>query len=100
MAIQHTDKWIPTESPLGSNTYEIGIPTNSGFTHIADVPNKEQAQSICDAVNNTAGKGIDPNAVPGLLKACKGLLQCIDTGLDVMKALDDAHRAIKSADLK
>lgn len=98
MAIQHTtDKWIPTESSLGSNTYEVGIPTNSGFTHIADVPNKEQAQLICDAVNNTAGKGIDPNAVPGLLETLNMAIEYLSRGSKIEIL---ALAAIKAAAIK
>ena len=33
------------------------------------------AALICDAVNNTAGKGIDPVAVPGMLRALQGIWQ-------------------------
>ena len=70
---------------------------------------KQQAQLIADAVNNTANKGIDPNAVPGLLEALKEAKDLLHT-LRVeslyrahnqrKKQMDKIEQAIKSADLK
>ena len=37
------------------------------------------ATLICDAVNNTAGKGIDPKAVPGLLKTLIDMVEMKST---------------------
>ena len=68
-----------------------------------------EAQLIADAVNNTANKGIDPNAVPGLLEALKEAKDLLHT-LRVeslyrahnqrKKQMDKIEQAIKSADLK
>ena len=70
---------------------------------------KANAALICDAVNNTAGKGIDPNAVPGLLYIVSELVKksfrkegaSKYTDYSVASSLiDKAKEAIKSAELK
>lgn len=61
------------------------------------------AQLIINAVNNTAGAGIDPNAVPGLLEIAKGLNKVMNAGLDIKAGLslhDELKAAIKSAEIK
>lgn len=71
---------------------------------------KCNAALICDAVNNTAGQGIDPNSVPTLLQATKDLLGFIVSlqMLGQLKGCEDdaaeqvanALNAINSAKLK
>ena len=66
------------------------------------------AALICDAVNNTAGKGINPNAVPELLKVLSIISQHAyddDTPKeDILADFDNmrglAINAIKAAELK
>ena len=84
------------------NTYnKIAIMRgNDGYS-----PNYEQYQTnaalICDAVNNTAGKGIDPVAVPGLLKALQECVKHIThNDPDIPAVLIEAKKAIKSAEIK
>ena len=60
---------------------------------------------IEDAVNNTAGKGIDPNAVPGLLQALEEarrvLILCglIDKSGQADNAVKVVEHAIEKAKL-
>ena len=68
------------------------------------------AALICDAVNNTAGQGIDPNAVPGLLEALQDSnrqiqMMCERMPLDKLTSRDTEQisinaRAIAAAKLK
>lgn len=119
MAIQHTQgKWT-THGSLGDlqiivDNNETGIAERIASVHCFDhhIPSynesKANAALIVDAVNNTAGKGIDPNAVPGLLEA----LQCINEWTEAFdgsqESLEDMRdnikdistQAIKSAELK
>ena len=84
----------------------------------SDLPETEaNAKLILNAVNNTAGKGIDPVAVPQILNALKKLhivahsICGIDAvkniinnpgygGKTLLEALDVALKAIKSAEIK
>ena len=129
MAIQHTQgKWEASqlESIQGGKLPSYIIMSNDGKSQVCHVHpkrtgcgdhsydvTKEQATAnaalICDAVNNTVGKGIDPNAVPGLLEALKEAKDLLHT-LRVeslyrahnqrKKQMDKIEQAIKSADLK
>lgn len=75
MAIQHTQgKWRVKESGRCICSPDKTICQLTGIEDgaLAITPEVEaNATLICDAVNNTAGKGIDPNAVEGLLTTLK-----------------------------
>lgn len=66
---------------------------------------KANAALICDAVNNTAGAGIDPIAVPGMLSALSEarriLILCslIDKSGQAKDAVTIVEKAIKDANL-
>ena len=122
MAIQHTlTDWI-TNSDRSDGLNQIK--TKDGLFTIATVHGfqynqgkrltGEQAQAnaalICDAVNNTAGAGIDPNAVPRLLGALKNILGLVISlkllGLssgcedEIIQAIGESTKAIKATQLK
>ena len=117
MAIQHTQgKWAiyqdlddlqigvqGSKDPKSCDNYRrVCLVTQGGY----EIPDYDEAQAnaalICDAVNNTAGKGIDPNAVPGLLKSLQGLLEVLGDYPDreYEEAIISAKQSIKSAEIK
>ena len=110
MAIQYNQgKWFVGSDHLGN----IVIHSTHGgdIATCDDLANEGQANAalICDAVNNTAGAGIDPNAVPGLLETlntisarCNGnSSDSISDLLNVIQAIKiKADKAIKAAELK
>ena len=107
MAIQYTNfKWTICKGSnliVDDKTGEHIVDTD----HLSDNGNINAAL-ICDAVNNTAGKGIDPNAVPELLKVLGIISQHAyddDTPKgDILADFDNmrglAINAIKAAELK
>lgn len=109
MAIQHTQgEWVFTN---GWNNAERHINCDDKTIVICRAfaanlsPDEAQANAalIVDAVNNTAGKGIDPNAVPGLLEIAKGLDEVMNAGMDIKAGLQlhrELKQAIKAAELK
>lgn len=120
MAILYTQgKWT-TKSTDKPGFFEISSDESNQTCELATVRpsdpmmgcndrSEANAALICDAVNNTAGSGIDPNAVPGLLEALKEAKDLLHT-LRVeslyrahnqrKKQMDKIEQAIKSADLK
>ncbi len=125
MAIQHTPTEWRVKNPAHTNDLNIWCTTIHAYP-FNRVPIKghrtilsrtfggtkeiseANATLICDAVNNTAGKGIDPNAVPELLKVLSIISQHAyddDTPKeDILADFDNmrglAINAIKSAELK
>ena len=110
--------WFTRETINEINDTDIDIHLEGdslGVVPIACIPKyndpklrESNAQLICDAVNNTAGKGIDPNAVPGLLEALEIISEHAyddDTPKgDILADFDNmrglAINAIKAAELK
>ena len=107
-----------SKDPKSCDNYRrVCLVTQGGY----EIPDYDEAQAnaalICDAVNNTSGSGIDPNAVPQILNALEKLhivahsICGIDAvknvinnpgygGKTLLEALDVALKAIKSAKLK
>lgn len=82
MAIEHTQGKFLALNPIeldGTLTDEVSIivtePKQQTICKLDGNNKKANAALICDAVNNTANKGIDPNAVPGMLRALQGIWQ-------------------------
>lgn len=74
-----------------------------GIISAACKESKATAQTATDAVNNTAGNGIDPNAVPGLLEALKDLVYSQNAGMGkkaIQLRIELAKDAIKAAEIK
>lgn len=82
MAVQYTKvKWSykPTDKPgffelhsdQQNQTCELATVRPSDPMMGCDDRAKANAALIVDAVNNTAGKGIDPNAVPEIMQALR-----------------------------
>ena len=110
--------WFTRETINEINDTDIDIHLEGdplGVTPIARIPKyndpklrEANAALICDAVNNTANKGINPNAVPGLLEALKymGTIKNLhEMGIDIntflnSKGYTKIKQAIKSAELK
>ena len=114
MAIQHTQgKWTKS-NPATTNKRLFAIHVGKllvaktcdhldRFNNSLITPEQAKANAalICDAVNNTAGKGIDPVAVPGLLKALQECVKHIThNDPDIPAVLIEAKKAIKSAEIK
>ena len=92
MAVQHTP--LPLTASLcqcGCKKYRLNI-GSPGFT-------KEQSNLIVDAVNNTAGQGINPNAVPFMLEAIENAISLLNP-VDDYEALQHLNYAVKKAELK
>ena len=74
-----------------------------GICELDSLHENKQANAalICDAVNNTAGKGIDPNAVPEIIQALKIASYALRKS-DKLSAgiVSMINKAIKSAELK
>ena len=113
MAIQHTQgKWsiLDTEdnSPLiyceqkAKTIAEVNPKCGAHYSITETDEVQANAQLIVDAVNNTAGKGINPNAVPGLLEALKNLLGVLGDYPDreYEDAIIAAKKATKATELK
>lgn len=112
MAVLHTQgEWTKSGNRIMSMDHAI-CDVFSGTDEYT--PSAKQATAnaalICDAVNNTVGKGIDPNAVPQALQALKDMLGfvvslqmlgqfngCED---DVKEQVTNALEAITAAKLK
>ena len=116
MAIQHTPTdWLVRQTIHEINDVDIDIHMkgdNLAMTPIARIPKyndqklrEANAALIVDAVNNNAGKGIDPNAVPKILEAIKKILvyshgKGMDKNKMQLKIQKLAEDAIKAAELK
>ena len=115
MAILYTQGKYLILNPIeidGTPTDEVSVivtePSQQSICKLQGNNKKANAALICDAVNNTVGKGIDPNAVPGLLEVLEIISQHAyddDTPKgDILADFDNmrglAINAIKSADLK
>ena len=111
MAIQHTQgKWRVNQDFIIGDRYVAKIFDHStalsqykNINSSLKAESKANAALICDAVNNTAGAGIDPNAVPGLLEALKDLIHGHNAGMGkkaIQLRIELAEDAIKAAELK
>ena len=84
----------------GCQTYQLN---NMGYFAQGSGFDIVEAQTICDAVNNTVGKGINPNAVAGLLEALVKIRNSIKNQQLEDRfgpTLERAEEAINSAELK
>lgn len=101
------DKLQVVKCNCGDDGCTIHGLSTGNFPQGAGFHSKEQAQAVCDAVNNTSGLGIDPNAVPGLLEIVNKVIEIDEdaltrTELEAMfsSLVGKAKKAIKSAELK
>ena len=101
--------WSNRRDRLHESGYSIR--NNTGiivrvYQHEGDKGEGEEITTlICDAVNNTVGKGIDPNAVEGLLIALKSAGKLLAPGTHPSEIARSTVysiliKAIKSAELK
>ena len=91
-------------SESGNPAFDICIVAEDGgsICHITKWPDAEaNAKLITEAFNVANETGYSPRELADinaeLLEACKSLLSCIDSGMDVMESMDKGHQAIQKS---
>ncbi len=101
IVIHAIDKNSDFECCDHKNSWPIPAMNNNGILKPID-PEQAEAKMITTAVNNTYGKGINPEAVPELVEALEKAIEWDgydDTGVSALW-LEDAQKALQKAQIE
>ena len=98
---------VQKDGKLPSGAYQTTIYGEINQSEVAitwadtEEESESNAELITEAFNVANETGYSPGELADrnaeLLEACKSLLSCIDSGMDVMESMDKGHQAIQKS---